>query len=62
LTTADEAPNGEAPIGSVAIDQTKIGLKVSPIESVTLSDEEGQENAHSAAVYRKSASSSPIIT
>jgi hypothetical protein len=43
--------SGEASSGSVATDQTQDGLKVSSIESVTLSDEKAQENAHSADRY-----------
>jgi hypothetical protein len=41
---------GEVSTGSVETDRTSDGLKVPPIESVTLSDGKGQENAHSAAV------------
>ena len=48
LTTA-----GAATSGSVAMDPTYDGLKVSPVESVTLSDGEVQENAYSPAYGRQ---------
>ena len=40
----------EASSRSVTPDRRKAGLEVSPIDGVTLSDREGRENAHSAAL------------
>ena len=39
----------EASSGSVTPGRRKVGLEVSPVDAVTLSDGEGRENAHGAA-------------